>query len=166
MMLVMELVPVKVCTKCFVEKPEGAFHFENRRNKYTAACKRCINDSIQDRRRANPEQEKARKRRIDQRHGRAYRLKSKFGITIERYEEMLAEQGGVCGICERTERIKGRRLAVDHSHESGRIRGLLCSACNQSLGHLGDDINGVMRAVEYLKRAGETVAPNPKDSRR
>ncbi len=66
----------------------------------------------------------------------------KFGITYERYVEMLATQGGGCAICRRAEfSIDGqsgkvRSLAIDHCHESGAVRGLLCSSCNRAIGLL------------------------------
>ena len=65
-------------------------------------------------------------------------LSYKYGITIEDYELMLAAQGGVCAICHQPETSaqagRIRRLAVDHNHETGAVRGLLCSACNTAAG--------------------------------
>lgn len=87
-------------------------------------------------------------------------LKYNFGITVERYEEMLARQGGVCAICKR--RPGKRRLAVDHDHSCcpGRrscgkcVRGLLCKACNyQLLGNiLQENKQGPAHAREIVSR--------------
>ena len=60
-------------------------------------------------------------------------LKYRYGITLEDYDAMLVAQGGGCALCQRFPN-EGRRLAVDHDHETGRIRGLLCNPCNVMLG--------------------------------
>jgi hypothetical protein len=57
-------------------------------------------------------------------------LRMAYGITRAQYEEMLRRQGGRCALCGRKPRREGNRLHVDHAHGSGRIRGLLCWACN------------------------------------
>jgi len=77
---------------------------------------------------------------------------SRFGITPNEYRAMLAEQGGVCFICQKPPR-KGRILGVDHDHRTGRIRGLLhaeLGACNTRLGWFNDDIEWFRRAYLYL----------------
>jgi hypothetical protein len=78
-----------------------------------------------------------------------YRLKARFGITLEEYNLLLQEQEGVCAICKRTE---ARRLAVDHCHATGQIRGLLCSGCNRLLGRI-EDPKG-QAAIRYLQERG------------
>ena len=65
------------------------------------------------------------------------------------YEELLGEQAGACAICGLAE-TTGRRLAIDHDHKTGRIRGLLCSNCNRGIGHLKDDTRLLSKAIEYL----------------
>ncbi len=64
-------------------------------------------------------------------------LLSKFGINNDQYEAMLEEQNHLCLICNNKDDC-GRRLAVDHCHTTGKIRGLLCTTCNTALGLLGD----------------------------
>jgi hypothetical protein len=71
-------------------------------------------------------------------------------ITATRYKKMLAMQKGKCAICEGQPRA--RRLAVDHCHVTGRIRGLLCMRCNVALGLMGDDLKGLRRFEKYLIR--------------
>jgi len=80
------------------------------------------------------------------------KLRHRYGITLEAYEQMLEAQGGVCAVCEQLPE-QGRRLSVDHDHSSGAIRGLLCHLCNSGLGHLKDDLATVERLVLYLKSA-------------
>lgn len=77
-------------------------------------------------------------------------LLSKYGVTPERYVEMHAEQRGACAICADND-ASGRWLAVDHDHDTGAVRGLLCSACNTSLGGFNDDPVLLRRALTYLE---------------
>ena len=67
---------------------------------------------------------------------RAKRLMDNYKLTIPMYDAILAHQGGVCYACQQPEHVAGRRLAVDHDHTTGLIRGLLCSRCNPVLGKL------------------------------
>lgn len=72
-----------------------------------------------------------------------------YGITAADYESLRQKQGGVCAIC-RKHPDEGVNLAVDHCHESGLVRGLLCDGCNFAIGRLGDNAAGVRRAFGYL----------------
>lgn len=83
---------------------------------------------------------------------RRHILKKNFGITKEEYDQMLAHQNGVCAICLEV-CATGRDLAVDHDHETGKVRGLLCRDCNVSLGLMKDDPNRLRKAAEYLEQA-------------
>jgi hypothetical protein len=78
-------------------------------------------------------------------------LKRKYGITLEQYDAMLEAQGGVCAIC-REPRLKERTLHVDHDHETGEIRGLLCFRCNNALGDLRENYELFVKAADYLDR--------------
>ncbi len=84
---------------------------------------------------------------------------AKYGITRADYEAMLAKQCGVCAICQREERcrlkIGGvlRSLAIDHDHDTGKVRGLLCASCNRGIARFGDDPIALRRAAEYLERS-------------
>lgn len=74
-----------------------------------------------------------------------------YGIDVADYERMLEEQGGACYICKQPP--AKRALDIDHDHETGKVRGLLCSNHNRALGLLGDDIMLLLRSVEYLVKA-------------
>lgn len=65
-------------------------------------------------------------------NARSWHLKKKYGITVEQYDEILKSQYGSCAICDR---IFDINLAVDHNHETGKIRGLLCFVCNVTVGN-------------------------------
>ena len=83
----------------------------------------------------------------------------KYGITPERYAEMLEAQGGVCAICHENETVIDRKthapklLAVDHCHETKRVRGLLCWRCNTSIGKFKHDPDLLRRAALYCEEA-------------
>lgn len=77
-------------------------------------------------------------------------------ITLEEYNTLLKKQNGVCAICGNPEYVtmadgKPRNLAVDHNHETGKIRGLLCTNCNKGLGHFKDNIEKLKIAINYLE---------------
>lgn len=82
-----------------------------------------------------------------------------YDLTPAQYADLLDAQGGVCAVCLQAERYidartgEPRRLAVDHDHVKGHVRGLLCGRCNRSLGQFGDSVEVLERAVEYLKKA-------------
>lgn len=71
-------------------------------------------------------------------------LRKAYGITPAQYEDMSKEQGGVCLVC-RGVNEDGERLHVDHDHETGKVRGLLCNRCNVALGYAGDNAYNLMR---------------------
>lgn len=81
---------------------------------------------------------------------RRYARQRKYGLTEEKFNALLESQGGVCAIC--SQEFKGTRdCNVDHNHETGEVRGLLCHDCNTGIGSLGDDCERLSRAIEYLK---------------
>lgn len=82
-------------------------------------------------------------------------LKKKYGMVMRDYEVLLAAQGGVCAACKRPEREvangKIRRLAVDHDHGTGKVRGLLCGGCNRSLGLLKENFDAAIGLAKYIQ---------------
>lgn len=98
-------------------------------------------------------------------YDRAWNLDRKYGLTVERYQEMLAEQGGVCACCKRAETHvhkksgKLKDLAVDHDHATKKVRGLLCFNCNQGIGRLKDDPALLRAAADYLDRHLSSEVP-------
>ena len=74
------------------------------------------------------------------------RLKSKYGMTLEEYDDMSIEQGGRCAICNQT----GAKLFVDHDHTTGNVRGLLCHLCNCGIGFFREDTSSMHSAIRYL----------------
>lgn len=81
-----------------------------------------------------------------------------FGLTLDGYQSMLESQGGVCFICKKPEKAtdprsgKVKDLAVDHCHQTNKIRGLLCSNCNRGIGLFCDDPSLLQSAIDYLRK--------------
>ena len=82
-------------------------------------------------------------------------LKSRYGITPERFDELFNEQGGTCAICKQTYHAT---LHIDHNHTNEEIRGLLCNNCNRGLGHFKDDPERLQAAIQYLQKEGSMVS--------
>jgi hypothetical protein len=79
-------------------------------------------------------------------------LRKLYGITAAEAEALLTSQGGVCAIC-RTDEWGDLAPHVDHDHESGAVRGVLCQACNHGLGKFRDDPGRLRAAADYLQDA-------------
>ena len=82
---------------------------------------------------------------------RTYKLISKYGITEDDYLEMCEQQNHKCKICGTDSEELNRSLAVDHCHNTGVVRGLLCQKCNIGIGHFNDDIQLLAKAIQYLQ---------------
>lgn len=94
------------------------------------SCVRCATLAARAWQKRNPE--------AKARYARGVHLKAKFGITPEDYDVMLRKQHGKCAVCRQPEKVVGKSLAVDHDHNTGKVRGLLCGSCNQLLGIFED----------------------------
>lgn len=71
-----------------------------------------------------------------------------YGSSIQEYYEILESQNNVCAICGGVD--KNKRLSIDHNHETGEMRGLLCFHCNAGIGHLRESVKNMKKAIEYL----------------
>lgn len=81
-----------------------------------------------------------------------------YNITGIEYDAILALQNGVCAICKKPPKIGGKKLAVDHDHKTGLIRGLLCWSCNSFLSKANDDPVIIMNAADYIMSPPATLA--------
>jgi hypothetical protein len=161
----------KPCNRCGVVKPIALFARVRRRDgtyRPRGECAPCRREVILAWERDHPERVleagrswrrakrdlliAQRKTPRAQRVRRSRALRDR-GLTIEWYEQTLADQGGGCAICGRAATADGKVLAVDHDHESGATRGILCSGCNQGLGRFSDSPALLRRAADYLESA-------------
>lgn len=126
------------CPHCGKHKPFDEFP-RNRSTKTGRAryCKPCHNEITQ--------------RNIKRRYGstRHYHLKHRYGLGAEEIQAMIDRQGGYCIIC-----FDKPAEHVDHDHDTGQVRGVLCFNCNGGLGQFSDNIAKLRSAIEYLEAAG------------
>ena len=92
-------------------------------------------------------------RRANTDKGRDNYYRRKYGIGIEDYNEAFAEQEGRCAICGIHQSEIVKRLCVDHDHDTGEVRGLLCRGCNTGLGQFKDNTEFLANAIAYLEES-------------
>ena len=115
-----------------------------------------LRDNARQRERYATDPEYRERRRISSRKAfnptkRKAREILKYGITLEQRDAMLVSQGGVCAICKVTEPGRGKDWNVDHCHDTGAVRGILCVRCNFMIGHSKDNPEVLLAAANYLK---------------
>lgn len=164
--------PLKRCTKCGQHKPPSEFYANAAgRDGLRSDCKTCVAarrkkwyaenrereiERVTGWQRANKDRYNAKQRRYRAANKERIRdqyVRRTFGITLADYERMLDEQDGGCAICGAPE-PEGSSLHVDHDHDTGEVRALLCFPCNNALGLLGDDPERVATLLEYLEEPG------------
>jgi hypothetical protein len=133
----------KTCSRCLTEKCLSEFgkNSQAKDGKY-AYCKPCNSEKTKTYYHNLPPEKRDE-------YNHRNNLKRKFGLTVEQYQAMLSAQGGVCAICFLGD-VEGKRLAVDHCHQTNNIRGLLCSHCNTGLGKFRDNTTLLASAITYL----------------
>ena len=148
---------MKNCKCCKTDKLETEFyaHYTNQ-DGLRSTCKACSKDK-------SVEEWKTKRRvtkgcsRENQKYEhkndyrRNYRMKKEYGITLEIYNQLFAAQEGCCNICGKHQSQLTKRLAVDHNHQTGAVRGLLCSPCNAALGGFGDNEDILLKAIQHLR---------------
>lgn len=134
---------MKLCKDCQIEKPLSDFYKNNQtKDGLTYYCRPC--QTIRSKKSENYEK-----------NVRKANLKKKYGITLEDYDSLLKRQKGVCDICKLPEPESSRfnYLCVDHDHNTGVVRGLLCYNCNTALGKFMDSPDNLRGAIFYLEKA-------------
>lgn len=131
---------MKVCKTCNVAKPDDQYYGDSYRDGKYKECKECCNIRSKKWAKENPEKVKEKRRK--------QRLKQKYGITVEQYNEMFKQQKGLCAICKQEH--KRRPLNVDHDHSTGAVRKLLCDKCNMALGLINDSKDILKEMIRYL----------------
>jgi hypothetical protein len=142
--LTQPLISKKCCT-CKEELPASSFHKNNSTKTGLAnECKACKKVRAKNYYHSNTDKWR------DKHYSAAYNL------SIEEYVLLLAKQEGKCAICKCTESRDGTRFAVDHCHDTGKVRGLLCRPCNSAIGFLKDDYHNALAAARYLEASQPT----------
>lgn len=137
---------MKTCFSCKQELSLDSFYLRKTRvNQSQSECKECTRV-----RRAKWWKSEAGKL-----SSQNTKLKRRFGITLQQFNEMLSERNNQCQICGAKESCLGHSLAVDHCHTTGQIRGLLCKACNVGLGNFKDNTKFLQAAIQYLTTVTE-----------
>jgi hypothetical protein len=91
------------------------------------------------------------KKPYDYKEDKDRKLKAAYGIGYAEYLTMLEAQNGCCAICGTNDTGGRKAFHVDHCHNTGKVRGLLCGNCNSGIGNLRDDIELLKRAIQYLE---------------
>ncbi len=159
-------VTMKVCARCIKQKPLTAFYAHKANSdKHDSYCKDCRCE-LQREMLADPVRRAARavtsakyyqnNRDVSRRTGRDAAYRRKYGVSYAEFETLIALAGWRCEICSEpitTEGPKNARTAnLDHDHETGVVRGVLCFLCNTAIGKLGDSPQILRNAVAYLER--------------
>ncbi len=131
----------KICFVCKIKKTVENF-YKSSLLSYQRECKDCTRE------RKN-KWHKTEKGKLSTTNTK---LKRKFGITTDDYAKMYSDQNKKCLICGASESDNGYKLAVDHCHKSGKIRGLLCRSCNLGIGNLKENIDSLNQAILYLEK--------------
>ena len=173
---------MKQCTQCKREglgpKPLSDFCKGSDRDGLQSMCREHTRAYNRAWVKANPEKNRAKGKRFRENNPKEYRvlwvranLKKNYGISEQQYAEMFEAQRGRCAVCdlEMVSQLDTSRdfdghpanevARVDHCHETGKVRGLLCFGCNVGLGKFGDDEELLLKAVRYL-RASRATAPD------
>ena len=130
-----KLVQEKLCPQCKLTLSSNNFHGNSRTSDgLQTACIRCRQGSKQEWEKQNPHR----------------KILSRYNLSIQDYQKMLSSQNNKCAICK-----KVKKLSIDHCHVTGKVRGLLCTGCNTSLGGLGDTVEGLQRALQYLNATAD-----------
>jgi hypothetical protein len=149
----------KQCRTCLKYLPLDAFYRNpTAKSGYQASCKECKKQNVKKWCEANPDRVKRAKKKH---HGKSWRrrknnqMRTLYGIDVETYEKLFAEQNGLCAVCKKPETLKRGdvvvNLSLDHCHTTGKIRGLLCANCNNGMGRFKDDPALLRAAAEYLE---------------
>ena len=159
------------CTDCSNTKPVSDFHGKGVSSKgvkkYQSYCRSCANkrrrvreskDLFLKEKRQKYAQKSNKQRTKESRkleHDYFKEVKTLYGITKEQYLTLLKDQHNSCAICfiDFTNWSSKRRPHIDHDHETGVIRGILCGPCNMGIGQLKDSVDLLESAVRYLKKS-------------
>ena len=147
---------MKQCSKCKKYKPDDKFFKRaGRECGLRSHCRKCLSEYNRKRNSLPDVKLKAsnRQKQYIKQNGEKIKnakLMTRYGISIEEYKQKLDSQDKKCAIC-KTNLEMEKRTHLDHDHNTGKIRGILCWNCNGGLGNFSDDIERLKSAINYLK---------------
>lgn len=164
----------KTCRICIEDKPTTEFCKDKRSSdSLSSRCRKCNYFGVKNWRKNNPEKHKKNLKKYKEAHptetmlqarkdgnknyyrnGQKSRIKYRYGISFEDFEEMKERQNNLCAICKT--KTYEKELNIDHCHATGKIRGLLCTKCNTGIGLFCDDINLLKNVITYLNENQDT----------
>ena len=144
----------KICKVCREKKSLSEFNKHTKSQNLRTECRICQRKWSHDYYKANAVEERLKRKIYHKQNpekSHAWMLK-KYGLTLEDYKRMLESQNGQCAICgiDKGYPKSGRRFAVDHDHETGKVRALLCGNCNTGISHFKHDPDLMEKAIDYL----------------
>ena len=116
------------CRSCGVQKPVEEYYVRPKSGQVEKRCNSCVAEK-----------------------NRQKKLRQRYGITPVEYDALYAKQDGCCAICNTHQSQLPATLAVDHCHETGEVRGLLCFECNTGIGKLKDNYELILKAAQYIR---------------
>lgn len=166
-----------ICNKCNLDKNIDCFykHSSIKGGGLRKVCTECNTKYRLTKRKENPEKDKQNQkvwvsnnrqyvnnnwknyRLLNKDKWKSVHLKRNFNMSLTEFQKILTDQNHLCAICKNPESIIDKRnnvkrsLSVDHDHNTGKIRGLLCTNCNQGIGKLKDDPNILREAANYIE---------------
>lgn len=122
-----------LCLECHEELPKSSFYAGR------ASCKSCVSKKTRSYRTSNKD--------IIKKSSYKAKLKSRYGLNQEQLDDLKIKAEFKCQICKEEE----VELVIDHNHDTGKVRGMLCRYCNLALGHFKDSLERLESAINYLK---------------
>lgn len=147
---------MKYCGRCKETKPVVEFHNSTKTHDgFNKRCKRCSyldHKSWTENNRGKAADLQKKWRDANPRRSKDHAIKSRYGLPLGSYENMLINQNGLCAICGTSEPGGRGDFHVDHCHNTNVVRGLLCTRCNVGIGQFLHDENLLAAAINYLSR--------------
>jgi hypothetical protein len=144
---------MKKCNICQEDKEAVIANFypnpSNLTDGFNAACKPCYKVRSQKYRKEHYKERSEYNRKwvkANPDKNKSHKLKNRYGISLQDYNEMLLDQNNSCKIC----KTSNEKLSVDHDHKTEIVRGLLCPSCNLLLGNVKDNVEILKSAIDYL----------------
>ena len=154
---------MKQCTKCLQVKSFAEFHNDkHKKDNLHTQCKECHSLRNKTKRKTDivwREMQAQRAKQYREKYPDKNRdtirnstLKAKYGITSKEYDTLFESQGYKCAVCGSSKNQVYGKMPVDHCHNTGKVRGILCQSCNVTLGKVEEKEEILLALIEYLKK--------------